>query len=95
MRCCARWKLLRSLELVIRPCAWVMVLVHAPDPISGLPFPIGYITANTNVVERYERLLAELVAGSPNSSAILWTSTGETAVRALALTDLALSIQAE
>jgi hypothetical protein len=84
----------RSLEIIMRPCSWVMILIHAPDPKSGLPFPLGYVTAAPDLVERYKHLLAELVAQSPNSAAFLWTAPDEDAAKALAVVDLALSIQA-
>ncbi|MFX9688363.1 hypothetical protein ABTO93_19405, partial [Acinetobacter baumannii] len=28
-----------ALELIVKPGSWAMVLVHAPDPATGYPFP--------------------------------------------------------
>jgi hypothetical protein len=41
-----------ALEILVKPGAWAMALIHAPDSASGYPFAFGYITASRNIVDR-------------------------------------------
>ena len=81
-----------SLEIVLKPGAWVMVLVHASDPTSGYPFPVGYITASRSLVDQFTYRIAELASRADGTKAILWNREGEDSHAALARIDDALGI---
>src|ERR1700730_6814994 len=81
-----------SLEVIIKPGAWTLTLIHAPDPAFGYPFPFGYITAARTIVDRFAYRIAELASKADGSKAILWNRSGEDAHGALALIDQALGI---
>jgi hypothetical protein len=40
-----------ALEILVRPHSFALVLVHAEDPGSGYPLPVGYATRDPNVVK--------------------------------------------
>lgn len=82
-----------SLELVIKPGAWVLILIHAPDPSAGYPFPFGYITAARAPVDRFAHRIAELAAGADGTKAVLWHRENEDEHLALAMIDEALGIE--
>jgi hypothetical protein len=81
-----------ALEIVIKPGSWVMVLIHAPDPTSGYPFPMGHITAARPFVDRFVYRIAELASRADGTKAMLWTKEGGDAHIALARIDQALGI---
>lgn len=81
-----------ALEVIVKPGAWVLVLVHAPDPASRYPFPFGYITAAHAIVDRFAYLIAELVSKADGTRAIAWHRSKEDAHAALAAIDEALGI---
>jgi len=87
-----------ALEIILRPDAWALVLIHAPDKRTGYPLPIGYITSAPAIVSKYQVLLSEAAATSPivfpASKAFLWHRSGEKPERALADLDHALGIGA-
>ena len=82
-----------ALELIVKPGAWTLALVHAPDAHTALPFPIGYVTAAPGVVARYTHKLAELVSQTAGPSALLWHRPDENADKALLVIDEALGIK--
>lgn len=82
-----------ALELIVKPQSWALVLIHAPDLQTALPFPIGYITGVQGVVARYTHMLAELASQTKGPSALLWHMPDETADKALLVIDEALGIK--
>jgi hypothetical protein len=81
-----------ALEILVKPGAWAMALIHAPDSASGYPFAFGYITASRNIVDRIAYRIAELASRADGTKAVLWTRAGEDAHKALAMMDEALGI---
>jgi hypothetical protein len=81
-----------ALEIIVKPGSWALALIHAPDSTSGYPFPIGYITASREIVDRIAYRIAELASRADGTKAVLWTRTGEDAHKALAMMDEALGI---
>ena len=82
-----------ALEIVVKPGSWVMALIHGPDPATGYPFPIGYITAARQFVDRFAYRIAELASKADGTKSVLWTREGEDAHIALARIDQALGIE--
>ena len=81
-----------ALELIVKPNAWALALIHAPDPQTSYPFPFGYILAEPGIVARYVRRFAELAAvGGPDK--LIWHRPDENADKALAMIDQALGIE--
>jgi hypothetical protein len=87
-----------ALEIILKPDAWALVLIHAPDKKTGYPLPIGYVTSAPSIVAKYQTLLSEVTVKSPvvtpASKAFLWHRSGERPERALADLDHALGIEA-
>lgn len=81
-----------SLEVIVKPGSWVLVLIHASDPASGYPFPFGYITAGRSIVDRFTYRIAELASKADGTRAIAWHRNRENADAALAMIDEALGI---
>ena len=81
-----------ALELIVKPRSWALALVHAPDPRTNFPFPIGYIVAAPEIVSRYTWHLAELASRTKGPGALLWRHPDETADKALLMIDEALGI---
>ena len=81
-----------ALEVIIKPGSWVLVLIHAPEVSSGYPFPFGYITGASAIVDRFSYRIAELASKAEGTKALLWTRAAEDAHRALAMLDEALGI---
>lgn len=81
-----------ALELIVKPQSWALILIHAPDVQTTLPFPIGYITGVPGVVARFTHTIAELVSQTKGPSALLWHMPAETADKALLVIDEALGI---
>ncbi len=81
-----------ALEVVVKPGSWVLVLVHAPDPASGYPFPFGYITAARAIVDRFAYQIAEVASKADGTRAVMWHRKKEDADAALAMIDEALGI---
>ncbi|WP_234684922.1 hypothetical protein [Bradyrhizobium monzae] len=81
-----------ALELIVKPGSWAFVLVHAPDPATGYPFPLGYITAARAIVDRFSYQVAELASKADGTRAIAWHRSKEDAHAALAMIDEALGI---
>ena len=82
-----------ALEVIVKPQSWALVLIHAPDLQTSLPFPLGYMTGVPGVVARYTRMLAEFASQTKGPSALLWQMTNETADKALLVIDEALGIK--
>jgi hypothetical protein len=81
-----------ALELIVKPNAWALALIHAPDQQTNYPFPFGYILAEPGIVARYIRRFAELAAlGGPDK--LIWHRPDENADKALAMIDQALGIE--
>lgn len=59
-----------SLELIVQPSLWALVLLHIPSR-DGFPIPIGYATRNKAAVDRIGRTLGETVA-SLTETAVAW-----------------------
>ena len=83
----------QSLEVVLKPGAWAMALLHVPDAKSGYPLPVGYISSDRVLIERFEGYFARLSSNSSITDPILWHKSDETASSALALIDQALRIE--
>lgn len=83
-----------ALEVVIKPGAWVLVLVHVPEAQGTYPIPFGYLTSAAPVVSGWRRELAEAALSTNGSKSILWHAQKETPADALAAIDLALGIGA-
>jgi hypothetical protein len=81
-----------ALEVILKPQSWAMVLIHASDVHTGLPFPVGYITAAQGLVARFAHILAELASQTKGPSALLWHMADETQDKALLVIDQALGI---
>lgn len=75
----------QSLELIVQPGAWAIVLVHIPGPNGGFPIPVGYATRNPNVVRSISDEIKEVVTELPEE-AVVWMTRQEDA--AVALDDL-------
>lgn len=71
-----------SLELLVQPGAWAIVLVHVPETRGGFPIPIGYATRNPAVVATISGMLGGIVAGLPEA-AVQWAERHATAVATL------------
>lgn len=82
-----------ALELIVKPGAWALALIHAPDPRTNYPCPFGYILAAPEIVAGYTYKLAELASRAGGPGSLLWQRTGENADGALAMIDLALGIE--
>ncbi|MBB4343088.1 hypothetical protein GFM09_27570 [Rhizobium leguminosarum bv. viciae] len=82
-----------SLEIILKPNNWCLVLVHVSDQNSKLPLPLGYISGDQVLVDAFTGLLAEVASSAPDASSILWHRENETAVDALAVLDQALKIE--
>ena len=79
-------------KLIVKPNAWALALIHAPDQQTNYPFPFGYILAEPGIVARYVRRFAELAAlGGPDK--LIWHRPDENADKALAMIDQALGIE--
>lgn len=83
----------KSLEIIVKPNSWGLALVHTTESRSGLPLPIGYITADDVVVRALSRAVADVASTAPNSKAILWSRRDETDDAALSAIDAALGIE--
>lgn len=59
-----------SLELIVQPGLWALVLLHVPSR-DGFPIPIGYATRNWNAVDAIGRTLSGIVA-SLSETAVAW-----------------------
>lgn len=94
-RCLAvpRGEIPDALELILKPDAWALILIHAPDPRTGYPCPFGYILANRGIVSRYTRKLAELAARADGPNSFIWQRSNESTHTALAMIDRALGIE--
>jgi hypothetical protein len=78
--------------LIVKPNAWALALIHAPDQQTNHPFPFGYILAEPGIVARYVRRFADLAAlGGPKK--LIWHRPDENADKALAMIDQALGIE--
>jgi hypothetical protein len=82
-----------ALELIVKPQSWVLVLIHAPDQQTVLPFPIGYITGVPGIVARYTHILAQLASQTAGPGALLWQMKDESPDKALLIIDQALGIK--
>lgn len=60
----------QSLELIIQPGLWAVVLLHIPSR-DGFPIPIGYATRNKVAVDAIGRTLAEGVTNL-TEAAVAW-----------------------
>ena len=83
----------KSLEIVVKPNSWALALVHTTETRSGLPLPIGYITADDVVVQALTRAVADVASTAPSSKAILWARRDETHDAALSAIDTSLGIE--
>lgn len=83
----------RALEVVLKPKGWCLVLLHLPDPKSGYPLPVGYISADHVLVEAFGDYFARLASSESVLEPILWHRESETAAVALGVIDEALGIQ--
>ncbi|CAD5294971.1 conserved hypothetical protein [Bosea sp. 62] len=83
-----------ALEVVMKPGAWALVLVHVPVAQGTYPIPFGYLTTSPRLVSRWRDALAEVAITADGSKSILWCDKSETAADALAVIDLALGIGA-
>jgi len=83
----------KSLEVILKPDSWALVLIHTSESSSGLPLPIGYITADSVVVQAVTRAVADVASTAPNSNAMLWVRQDETPDAALNAVDTALGIE--
>ena len=62
----------RSLELIVQPGAWAVVLLHVPSR-DGFPVPVGYATRNADVVASICRTMAG-IAGKLSEASFVWTT---------------------
>lgn len=83
----------RALEIILKPNCWCLVLLHAPDPKSGYPVPVGYISGDRVLVQAFEDYLAKLVTSGSTADPVLWHREDETSTSALSLIDEALRIE--
>ncbi len=77
----------------MKPNSWALTLVHTTETRSGLPLPIGYITADNVVVQAVTRAMADVASTAPSSNAMLWVRQDETPDAALNAIDTALGIE--
>ena len=83
-----------ALEIAVKPGAWALVLVHAPEAGGGYPLAFGYFTAAAGLVSGWRHVLAEAAGSASGSADILWHGPKDNPARALADLDLALGIEA-
>ncbi|MBB6181832.1 hypothetical protein [Pseudorhizobium flavum] len=83
----------KSLEVIVKPNSWALALVHTIETRSGLPLPIGYITADNVVVQAITRAVADVASTAPSANAMLWIRQDETPDAALNAIDTALGIE--
>jgi hypothetical protein len=67
---------LGSLEIIVQPGAFVMALVHSPDPRTGYPLPVGYLSTEASVVKEFAYYLGGLLHDLEASS-VIWHRTTE------------------
>ena len=67
-----------SLEVVVQPGSWAIVLIHCPMSEAGYPVPIGYVTRNGGAVRQVGSMLAEMLERLPSEAAI-WSTLHESA----------------
>jgi hypothetical protein len=82
-----------ALELIVKPGAWALVLIHAPDPRTGHACPFGYIVSAPRIVADFVYKVAEIASRAAGTSSLIWQKTEESADRALAMIDRALGIE--
>lgn len=83
-----------AVELIVKPGAWALALIHSPDPRTGYPCPFGYIVAAPGSVSRYTyRRLAEVASRAEGPKGLIWHLQEESADVALAMIDRALGIE--
>lgn len=61
-----------SLEIIVQPGFWAVVLLHVPSR-DGFPIPIGYATRNAQVVALIGRTLSGIVARLSEAS-VAWAA---------------------
>ncbi|RWH76845.1 MAG: hypothetical protein EOQ86_19650 [Mesorhizobium sp.] len=71
-----------SLELVVQPTRWAVVLIHVPAPKTGFPVPIGYASTNSDVVDAISTRFAEAIAKAGEAS-VFWARAGMAPITAL------------
>jgi hypothetical protein len=81
-----------ALELVVKPGAWALALIHAPDPRTSYPCPFGYIVGEPAIVAKYTYRLAEMASRAEGTKGVIWHRADENAHAALAMIDQALGI---
>jgi hypothetical protein len=81
-----------ALELVVKPGAWALALIHAPDPQTGYPCPFGYIVGEPSIVAKYTYRIAEVASRAEGTKGVIWHQADENAHAALAMIDQALGI---
>ncbi len=60
-----------SLEIILQPGLWVVVLLHVPSK-DGFPVPIGYASRNVDVVSKVALLLGEVLSTLGGAS-VAWS----------------------
>lgn len=83
----------RSLEIVLKPNGWCLVLLHAPDLKSGYPLPVGYISGDKFLVHAFEDYFAKLATSESAADPVLWHREEENPTAALRVIDEALRIE--
>ena len=67
---------LGGLEIIVQPGSFGMALVHSPDPRTGYPLPVGYLTTDALVVKELAYYLGGLLHDLEPSS-VIWHRTTE------------------
>lgn len=80
---------LGALEIIAQPGCFAMVLVHAPDPRTGYPLPVGYLTTDAFVMKELTYYLGGLLH-DVDSSNVMWRHPEESDAHAFDETKNAL-----
>lgn len=67
---------LGALEIVVQPGNFAMVLVHSPDPRTGYPLPVGYLSTNAFAVKELGYYLGGLLHDIEPSN-VIWRRPAE------------------
>ncbi|WP_145723496.1 hypothetical protein [Mesorhizobium tianshanense] len=61
-----------SLEIIVQPTRWTVILIHVPAPKTAYPVPIGYASTNPEVVDAVCACLTAAIAKNDERS-VFWT----------------------
>jgi hypothetical protein len=79
-----------SLELLVQPNRWAIVLVHVPAPKTAYPVAIGYASTQPRVVKAVASLLGDVLA-RVNETHVAWGPSGKAPLAVLEAIDHDLS----